>query len=253
MRRSSGPRKTANLSESVHQHLSMYALAAGAAGVGVLISPQATEARIVYTRAHVLLHGIENYPIDLNHDGHADFSFGSFNTCTRECFASFGAAPAFGTGNSNNVIRANGSFYQLALRPGARIGPRSKFFGGGSMLRILVFNGRTTVRGYWGNVTNRYLGLKFAIQGKAHFGWARLTVHYKGNQITSILSGYAYETIPGKAIIAGQTEGPDDNRIEEPSASLTVPAPQPATLGALAMGAPGLAIWRRKESVDGTQ
>jgi len=30
------PRKTANLSESIHQQLSMYALAASAAGVGAL-------------------------------------------------------------------------------------------------------------------------------------------------------------------------------------------------------------------------
>jgi hypothetical protein len=36
MKRSSGPRKTADLSKSVHQQLSMYALAAGAAGVSAL-------------------------------------------------------------------------------------------------------------------------------------------------------------------------------------------------------------------------
>jgi hypothetical protein len=47
MKRSSGPRKTANLSESVHQHLNMYAIAAGAAGVGMLALAPRSEAKIV--------------------------------------------------------------------------------------------------------------------------------------------------------------------------------------------------------------
>ena len=62
----------------------------------------------------------------------------------------------------------------------------------------------------------------------------------------AILTGYAYETIPGRAIIAGKTKGRDD---AEPTASLNKRIPEPATLGALALGAPGLAIWRREEAV----
>ena len=49
MERSSGPRMTAKLSESVHHQLNMYALAAGAAGVGVLALAQPVAAEIVYT------------------------------------------------------------------------------------------------------------------------------------------------------------------------------------------------------------
>ena len=43
------------------------------------------------------------------------------------------------------------------------------------------------------------------------------------------LTGYAFETIPGKAIITGATKGPDDI---EPNASFGMPTPEPATLGA---------------------
>jgi hypothetical protein len=71
----------------------------------------------------------------------------------------------------------------------------------------------------------------------------------KGYQISGTLTGYTYETIPGKAIIAGQTKGPDeiDNSADQlnPTA-LTVPALPSATLGMLATGAPGLSIWRRE-------
>jgi len=62
---------------------------------------------------------------------------------------------------------------------------------------------------------------------------------------TATLTGYAYETIANNAIIAGKTKGPDD---AEPTASDTH-TPEPVMLGALALGAPGLFIWRREESV----
>jgi hypothetical protein len=64
---------------------------------------------------------------------------------------------------------------------------------------------------------------------------------------TGILTGYAYETIPNKAIIAGKTHAPD----EEPGpASLKTRTSESATLGMLALGAPGLSIWRREDSDD---
>jgi hypothetical protein len=49
MKRSPRPRKTADLSDSVHRQLNLYALAAGAAGVGMLALSQPTEAEIIYT------------------------------------------------------------------------------------------------------------------------------------------------------------------------------------------------------------
>jgi hypothetical protein len=88
-------------------------------------------------------------------------------------------------------------------------------------------------------------GLKFK---KMHFGWARvkLSINAHTRAIATTLTGYAFETIPGKAIITGATKGPDDI---EPNASFGMPTPEPATLSALAMEAPGLSIRRRKETV----
>ena len=57
--------------------------------------------------------------------------------------------------------------------------------------------------GPWNNVKNRYLGLKFQIKGKIHYGWARLNVTGSGlGTIVATMTGYAYETIPNKAIVA---------------------------------------------------
>lgn len=107
--------------------------------------------------------------------------------------------------------------------------------------------------GNWLNVSNRYLGMAFRIKGKTHYGWARLSVKYQFlHGLTATLSGYAYETIAGKSIVARKTKGPDDDVEKPPGAFLTNPIPdipQPASLGALALGAPGLSIWRRKELV----
>lgn len=77
-----------------------------------------------------------------------------------------------------------------------------------------------------------------------------------GHGITATLTGYAYETIPGKAIKAGQKKeaaGDSTNDDFGPDASLTNPIsdkPQPASLGVLALGAQGVVLWRREQETE---
>ena len=71
----------------------------------------------------------------------------------------------------------------------------------------------------WLKVSQDYLGLKFVIKGKVHFGWAR--VKMGGLENTDYITGYAYETIPNKAIVTGKTKGTEE---------------QAGSLGALATG-----------------
>jgi hypothetical protein len=99
------------------------------------------------------------------------------------------------------------------------------------------------------------LGLKFVVGGEVHYGWARVSVTLGHNRqrddVVGTLTGYAYETVPDKPIIAGRITGPDviteqPEAREITPAPLVAPAPAPATLGVLAKGAPGLGIWRRE-------
>jgi hypothetical protein len=233
----------------------MYALAASAAGVGVLALAQPAEAKIIYTKTHHIIGDHSQYLLALTNKT-PDFVIRNTrcpyaNTgCTDNYFASLTAA---GLSRGNAIVAVNGpSYLAAALRPGARISKERRWIGGGVMVSqcqgLCTFSGtRGATTGRWDNVNNRYLGMKFTINGQVHYGWARLSVTNLKDKfrITATLTGYAYETIPNKAIIAGATGD------AEPTASNTQTS-EPATLGALALGAPGLSIWRRKESVAAT-
>jgi hypothetical protein len=257
MNRSSGPSKTAsNLPESIHQRLNIYALAAGAAGVSVLALVQASAAKIVYTPANIFLSApYSNYHLDLNQDGITDFVFSvSSGRCGKLCFfKELRVAPARRDGVETNQSGP------AALSYGARIGEMRRF----DSRAAAMFHTSWTTFGYhvfgnWHKVTGRYLGLKFLIHGKYHFGWARLTTTPFLGGVLARLTGYAYETIAGKSIIAGKTHGkvlqdslsPDDPGSGASLTSLIPDAPQPASLGMLALGAQGVPIWRRKETQE---
>jgi hypothetical protein len=227
---SSAPRpcKTVQTSDSFHRHLNQYALAAAAAGVGALALAQPAEGKIVYTPAHVIIGygGTYFYKLDLNHDGAVDIYFGATgNACTSGCRVGLWAGPPGG-----NEVRVKSSrfgvYYVAALRPGAKIGKTSQHH---CVLYSICDMAHDGTGGYgpggeWLNVRNRYVGLKFDIHGKSHFGWVRLSVAIKPTRVTATLTGYAYETVPHKPIIAGKTKGPD---------VITV---QSGSLGALAAG-----------------
>ncbi len=230
-------RVPSQLSESVREQLNAYALAATAAGVGMLALAQPAEGKIVYTEAQIdcskLCH------LDVNNDGRPDFILSNgpgsgtscgYTTALLVSGASFGESHSY-----RNAVVGKRKSYQRptsALRAGVLIRTATES-GGGMALRDQHFcSNSTTFQWPWANagkgVRNRYLGLKIYINGKAHYGWARLDVSVSSG-IRAKVTGYAYETIPNKPIIAGKTHGNDT-----------------ATLGRLAQGASDISAWRQK-------
>jgi len=249
MRRPScSTRTSARLSEPVQQQLNLYALAATAGGMGWLSLTQPAEAKIVYTPAHISIGHNQILNLDLNHDGITDFQFYNSYYGSIVYRGTLKVLPAL----RGDAIWGNGGSAS-ALRAGARIGPSKRLQVGNNLMAQVIFQCpsacTTRISGPWVNVTRRYLGLRFLIHGKTHFGWARLNVTATtSSEVLATLTGYAYETIPYKPIIAGNTKDSDEVVSERNLPSSRFPtAPKPATLGALAMGAPGLSIWRRKE------
>jgi hypothetical protein len=93
------PRAPSDLSDLLHQRLSMYALAASAAGVGVLALAQPAEARIVYKATHVVVGRNGRYKLDLNHDKIADFTLMNTYGCNTDyCYDRLSAMPVEGNG-----------------------------------------------------------------------------------------------------------------------------------------------------------
>jgi hypothetical protein len=253
MNRSSRPTRTAaKLSNSTNRHLNMYAVTATAAGVGIMALAQPVQAKIVYTPAH------EKFPVtlDLNHDGVGDFvlALGGDASSAGAWQYAFVYAPR--SNNTDEIVAAAKGDYEpaVALRAGERIGS-GRLFGNTDILaehRSHFGRGSSSTHweDQWANggkgLKDRYLGLKFMISGKVHFGWARVTVTTSGKTFTATLTGYAYETVPNKSIIAGKTKGPDDGTSGKQAspASFAAPTPKPATLGLLAQGSAGLSTWR---------
>jgi hypothetical protein len=243
----------ASLPARLDQHLNLYALAAGAAGVSLLAFAQPSEAKIVYTTTHKVIGTNGLYPLDVNRDGTIDFLIQERGYP----FSSSGNNVLGAKGAVGNGVQGSNMFAS-ALNQGAPIGPRRMFINSSGTVGALMFNVACTVdqgcstKGKWGNANNEYLGLKFKIHGKTHYGWARLNVTYmpQGHSITATLTGYAYETIPNQGLRAGQRHYADHqptnkeaNVIE--SAGLRL-APTSGSLGRLARGAQSVTLGRRR-------
>ncbi len=238
-------RQPSILSESLHRRLNAYASAASAAGVGMLALAQPSQAKIVYTKANQQIPPNTHYDLDLNHDRITDFTISNAYSAT----TSFKGAGLFIAIPAGNFVRGYpfgfGKSYRIlasALPARVKLRASKKFRSNNGYPMPMGFSYTSVSIGFnaegpWRNATNLYLGLKFAISGQTHYGWARLTSNCANFQCQALLTGYAYETVANKAIITGKTKGPD------------VVAIEPATIGHLARGASGLAAWRRTNSV----
>jgi hypothetical protein len=217
MNRSDVHNQMVPLSKSLNKRLSMYALAATGGAVGLLALKTPAEAKIIYTKANEQINS--KLSLDLNHDGIADFTLvpWSFSSCcsfSNQLWISSAGA----NGGKNQVIgkiRSGSVNSAYALQAGARIAPKGDFHPG--ECDLLAFSGGSdsgtgfSSGGAWADqgkgLKNRYLGLTFQIAGQSHYGWARISV--KMDHIEGTLTGYAYETVANKAIVAGKTKGPD--------------------------------------------
>ncbi len=241
-------------SKRLNRQIRMYALAASAAGVGVLAVSQPAQSELVITKKAIpipvspeSMH--HDVGISMANDGINNFSFAlkSYQNSVR----SDRALEVWGVGNRDGVMVVDFfSANAMALSRGAKIGPSANFLSlsGYADLVERTENGKygTYSRGYWGgNEKNRYVGVRFLINGQTHYGWIRLTVTTDPNRhhpsMSAEITAYAYETVPNKPVKAG-------------TATLAATDVQSAkntqhvgpSLGMLAAGAEGMPLWRRE-------
>jgi hypothetical protein len=245
--------------ENIHQHLNLYSAAAMAAGVSMLALAQPAEGSVVVTKTNVTLGRYSSIAIDLNKDGTNDFELsitgGGYD---HSFYRTFVAKPLAGGKVEGGRSRGSLGPYASALAKGADIGPSAHF--SSSMAREQLIVERTagfesgvsghSSYGKWGKVSNHYLGVKFLIKGATHYGWIRMTTTWNYG-LTATITEYAYETIANKKIGAGSTT---DATVEARtvSAGKDFGAVKAPSLGMLASGERGLALWRRDNGVSPT-
>lgn len=228
------PRTTTLISEPISHRLSTYAVAATAAGVGALALAQPAQAKIIYTPAHQKVPIGSNFYLDLNHDKINDFALlirlSSLSCGRAQTCSSWDAAAMFAYPQVKGNALVGKPAYASALKGRVVIGPKDSFNTSRGIMGGVSNRGQQLIySGPWANsgkeLWNHYLGFKFTMKGKTHYGWARLNVRVfrdPKSTVKAVLTGYAYETVPNKPIVTGKTQGSD--------------VIQSATLGQLAGG-----------------
>jgi hypothetical protein len=230
-------------SQSTHHRLNLYSIAAAAAGVSILALVQPAHAKIITTKKTLTIDNGTVF-LDLNNDGISDFEF-SFTTFRDSKYHAKLTLKGLVGGKvvGQKLSSGYGGPYASALVRGKKIGLSAHFSSAGGKLTIERENHANSAGTYYGNwyfAPNHFLGVKFLIKGQTHYGWIRIGGNYTGipNEITE----YAYETVANKPIAAGATSGTPGT--DEAAQQTLAPS-----LGMLARGTDGLALWRREDEL----
>lgn len=252
-------------SQQLNRQLSLYSLAAAAAGVTVLALAAPAEGEVVVTRKTIQIPlsslGVEGVGISFANNGVDDVKLilSSFSIFGANGNALKAVNAAQGQGVlGHNVGRLS---WASALAPGARIGPSANFVSapgcGGTYFSYCgvqlaathtsTFGSRGVGGPFAGNPKTAYLGVRFLIDGETHYGWVRLTVNTAQRRKTfAKITAYAYETEPDKPIWAGSLkESADEAPVPDKIQTQAGPS-----LGMLALGAQGLPLWKMESIVE---
>jgi hypothetical protein len=266
-------RKTRRLSDLLDKRLGAYVLSAGAGGVCMLALASPAEAdSIVYTTPNQLLSGAGSLSFSLGSD-----TFTFTNSPFRRSQSVINTFTLTQSGSLRPLKIVLGSNFGSTLKvaaagPGARVlaTPLSSgafvnrlgnifttqhFMGTyiASMKDVVSYNG-PRFSGPWGN-TSSFLGLQFDLNGQTAYGWAEVGVagiagSGDGDTPPSIgveLFGVAYNSCAGADIVTGETSNNvDPSHCQVFVPLVPTPTPEPSTLGLLAVGAAGLALWRKR-------
>jgi hypothetical protein len=213
--------------------LAGYVVAGGAA----LAAADPAQAAPIYSGVQDIAIGLDQtVDLDLNGDAVVDFQFqnvflpGVVDERRLQLLTmGTNTAATFSGGSDTKSLAAGVVIPDEVVDP---LGLGGTFVGGPQTLAGATEGGGAF--GFWFDAVNEFVALEFDIAGQSHYGWARLSVSGSSDVNTAgtaTLHDWAYESIPGAQIRTGQTA-----------------VPEPGSLGLLALGAVGLAAYRRRRS-----
>lgn len=187
-------------------------LNAYAAAAGTIAAAGAANAQVVYTDINpdTVLHDSLIYNLDFDNNGQPELRFETVSYQTSS--GNINLAVVNVLGNANNAVL--GSLYSssypfpFSMNNGDSISSTNTNWQAQTMNNGIQYLGAvygTYTFANWLGVNDKYLGVRFRIGANTHFGWVRLSVTSNADTIT--IKDYAYQTLPGVGITAGQLVG----------------------------------------------
>jgi hypothetical protein len=216
----------------------VYAAAAGAA----LASSTAASASIIYSGIQNVTANITNQHTNTNstgrRSGHGratalvdiDGLGNDFKIGVGDSFISPGKTGYFKeflSGNGSKRLMLQGNSGVARLSSGAKISTAGRFQEFNTLYAVYDLNYGSWFPGR----APAFAGVEFTQGGQEHFGWIQLDLSGNFNTLTAI--SWAYNSVPGAPITAGDT------------GQSAVPEPATAALSVLSAGFLGVLAWRR--------
>jgi len=250
MNLSSRPRKAASRRFGlVHRRLHRFAMATILA-VGLLALPWPAQAKVVYVPANVTVSGNGTITLPVN-GGTVAFDIQAVaksTTCENFQVSEASVTVAPNTVDAGTGVAAVGEDAS-ALSAGTLIDSSQNFYQAQALMASELIENEpppcdtSHYDGYWcdddlGHLctsVDRYLGLEFEFKGGTHYGWAHMIIIPDAHSVMFVvqLEGFAYETVPGQGIKAGQKSddplvSPDPPNSANISASPTASSASPS-------------------------
>ncbi|PNQ73906.1 hypothetical protein C1T31_06165 [Hanstruepera neustonica] len=137
------------------------------------------------------------YLLDMDNDGNSEFVI---NQTGNNLFA----API---PSSAAILGIDSTYdYPFALDNGDNISAGlTDWLSGNGYYKTMNYNSCNYSSSQWCAVTDKYLGLRFNIGANTHYGWARLDAGLSPGTDGYTIKDYAYNSVAGEPISAGQT------------------------------------------------
>lgn len=187
-------------------------LNAYAAAAGTIAAAGAANAQVVYTDINpdTVLHDSLIYNLDFDNNGQPEMRFETVSYQASSGIINLAVVNVLG--NANNAVL--GSLYSssypfpFSMNNGDSISSTNTNWQAQTMNNGIQYLGAvygTYTFANWLGVNDKYLGVRFRIGANTHYGWVRLSVTSNADTIT--IKDYAYQTLPGVGITAGQLVG----------------------------------------------
>jgi hypothetical protein len=150
--------------------------------------------------------------IDFDENGSIDFSLQNFD-------ATGGAGAVIFPGVNGSTVSnsfvgfANGNFqYPSNLAEGDVIDATASTTAAATRADLNFYSCAYSGSQFCGGNTDAYIGLVFNLDGASHYGWVKIDL--TADATTYTVKSYAFNSVAGEAISAGQTLSLEDNKIE---------------------------------------